>query len=633
MIQRILPLVCIAASLAAVEHPPLFLSDERAAEIREAVGEKDTHHHLAETLMRQRVEAGTLDAYGGGNNGYRRSYKAREAALLSRIVGDDATRKKYADIAFEALKGVYGEGQDRVPDDGYGLSRAMMSMGFGIAYDWCHDVWSDEQRAWVEGKIDTALAKWPKYGHANLGHARASNWVAVCRGGELVLLLCRGRDETDEGAKRRDKLIKELKRHIDAAFGDLGMCQEGIGYTEYPGGFLLPAILAAREAGDETLWNAAQKKKWWKGAMYGESFQGEERKFIMHGVAHTSNFNEGWTSLLHAFVPDEEKPYYMWFYDRHMGRRSNMSAVHIFDGQRAGTVWAMVYYPEDVEAEDPTGVYPPLAVDSHGFNLFRNRWQDEDDILASVMSDTKWHSHSWDMAEALAINVMAANSRYFGGPGKKRRVPDHSTLLVDGRPYKGGKGLGRRGEANGEQIATGSTDHGAYVVVGGGKQYRAMGVDDVHRHMVADFSLGDGRGLISTLDLITSSKEHTYTWQGNLGAEKESRDSLEVGVRPEGGRPSFLIRGRDEGFLKGWVLHPADAELSADGDPVRIETAGTDAQIWVAFVVGSGNPPEARIEGEGLGTTLTVGGTTLSYDPDAKGMVAESDAGKISRPE
>ncbi|MFP4053372.1 MAG: hypothetical protein ACLFV7_05855, partial [Phycisphaerae bacterium] len=520
---------------------------------------------------------------------------------------DTFTGKKYADLAYKTIEGIWKDKLPRTPTRGSGLARAMQSLGVGIAYDWCYPMWSQQQRSFVEDKIDEALNAWPRFGHANLGHQRASNWAAVCRGGEMVLLLAAGGDKNR--TDRYKKVKRELERHIQSAFGSLGVTQEGIGYTEYPGGFLMPAAYACASVGDGDLLEKLRKIESWRLAMYAENFQPHDRKVLQTGVGHSSNYDEGWVSLLWNLVPEKHQPYYAWFYDRHMGVKAPASSdLERFDSDRAGTVWAVLYYPTDVTPKDPTGVYPCGAADDRGHYFFRSRWQDENDILTSIMADTVHHSHAWDQPEQLALNLMGYNTRFIGGPGKKREDKLYSTLLVDGK-YN----IRHSVRLTGKKVHFEADKTAGYAIVDGGSLYKELGVDEAKRHLLVDFSKDGSTALLATLDRIRSEKEHTYTWQANLG-DDEGADDVKLSPGTEAGRPTFLMKGRNDGYVKGWVVFPADAKLSADGDPLQIEVTGGTQNIWVVMLVGKGTPPKASIVGKGPDAVLTVGGKSVSYN-------------------
>ena len=141
--------------------------------------------------------------------------------------------------------------------------------------------------------------------------------------------------------------------------------------------------------------------------------------------------------------------------------------------------------------------------------------------------------------------------------------------------------------------------------------YKSLAVDDLQRHVLVDFSLGKDAAVLSTLDRVKSSKTHAYTWNVNLGDDKGD-GGIKVAAGSEAGRQTFLLKGKN-GWVKGWVLHPADARIKT-GDPLQIETKGADTDIWIAMLVGNGTPPKGAITGEGLASVLKIAGQTIRFD-------------------
>jgi hypothetical protein len=272
-----------------------------------------------------------------------------------------------------------------------------------------------------------------------------------------------------------------------------------------------------------------------------------------------------------------------------------------------------------VAAKDPTGVFPPVYYDeTRGFAFLRNRWKDWDDIQVTISADAYKNAMGWDQPDALALNLMAFNTRFFGAHAKRGTISAYSALLVDGK-YGSGKSLGKADTCE-------PAKDGAYVIADGGPTYAELKCDSVQRHLLAKFAGEGSQALLSTLDRIKSATAHTYTWQGNLGNETGD-DGIVAGGGQEAGRPMFLLKGRNEGFVKGWVVHPADAAVEAKGDPLRITAKGGDADIWLVMLVGQGTPPEATVTGTGLDSVLTVAGRKVRFDAKANRIKAEQPGG------
>jgi len=601
----------------------LFITPERLTELRGLVQQDGTHEAAAFASMKKRVDnPDMLAAYPTGGGGkYEPGFRGREAALISLLESDASAQKKYADIALEmTMKSIKGD-KDQSHNQkgklvnmwtGYGLARAIIGMNVAITYNWMQGSWEDADKKEVVEAISKALDAWPKYSHANFGRARASNWVAVCRGGELVMILASGEDSSR--GERVTFLTKELSRHMKSGFGSEGVGQEGAGYIEYPGQFLLPAAYGLAQKGDDSLLKQAKEIGWWKMVMYGytlqsQKFDDQDRKFLQWGVGVLGP-HEGWVSLLFNLVPDDQVPYYTWFYDRYTGLLSAKEGKNTgFDCHRAGTTWALIYYPTGVTAKDPTGVFPPSLLDSHGFAFFRNRWQNENDIQVLAISDDVHHRNAWDQPDNLGLRLIAQNAAFIAGPGKKRDVQGYSTLLIDGK--FGGK---KTTSLTGKQVEFTPSATGGLFIADGGSLYKNMGVDSAVRQTAVSFTAPEkNQGLISTLDTVKSSSSHEYTWQANLGAPRAEGD-VKVKATNDGGRPGFLLEAGN-GYVKGWVLNPADAKVKA-GEPLQITTSGSEAQLWVVLYTGEGAPPTATISGEGMSSTLEVDGKKISFAGD-----------------
>ncbi|MFP4106917.1 MAG: hypothetical protein ACLFVU_12615, partial [Phycisphaerae bacterium] len=589
-------LLSTAVSLAEeVSHPRLFLTEKKVQSLRKAIEVKGSHHQRAYAALKARVDGhiAEKDMYGGSK--YWPSYVAREAALLS-VIGPEKDRKKYATLACDVWRYVYGKGHKVSPVRGSGLAKGMMSLGLGLSYDWCYNTWTDEQREYVQKKVDEALKAWPGARHPNVSGKMVSNWAAVMRGGEMVLRLAAGADTDD---KRYKKIRYDLMMHSINAFGSLGMTQEGLGYTEYPGGFLMPAAYAAAQLGDAGVLGVLRSKQSWRLAMYSHSFMDHPtRKFLMSGVSHQSNYDEGWASLLLNLPAEDQMPYYLWFYDRHMGVKGPHADEEMFDANRAGTVWSLLYYPVEVKPKDPTGVFPQAVGDKRGYYFFRNRWKDANDIQLSLMADSVHHRRAWDQPEIFAINILAHDTRFIGGPGKKRDQELYSTLLIDGK-YS----TRATGNAGGKTKDFTVTENGGYVIVDGSEHYGKLGCTSAERHGLVHFTAPEkNTAVFATLDRVKADESRTFTWQANLGNESED-GGVKLSSGSEAGRPFFLMKGKGDAYVKGWVLSHPDATITAKGDPLRIDVKGSKADLWVVMYIGSGTPPKATITGSGLGST------------------------------
>jgi hypothetical protein len=62
-------------------------------------------------------------------------------------------------------------------------------------------------------------------------------------------------------------------------------------------------------------------------------------------------------------------------------------------------------------------------------------------------------------------------------------------------------------------------------------------------------------------------------------------------------------------------MHPQDAEIGNGTDPFQLTVTSETADIWVVLLTGSGQPPMARIVGEGLRSGIEVQNIQVFLDP------------------
>jgi len=597
------------------EHPRLFITPQHIAQLREAVGRRDSFHERVYNAIKQRVDRNDWrDYHAPANNA--RAALAREAALVYQVTADT----HYAELAYQALMAITNSPRERGQlDDGEGIDRAAVGMGFAIAYDWCHTGWSDDQRDEVHELILRGLDAWVGYGHGNFGGEMVSHWVPICRGAELIMMLA-----TYEETHRpeRFKLLKTwLRAHLTNAYSATGISQEGIATTAEAGLYLIPAVLALRDVGDDALDDAFDTRRWWRLAMYTGAATinpDGDRRYLPGGISPGILEPVGWASLLIPTVPPEHRDHYHHFYARHVGLKSTGEDRDRFDDGRAGATWALLYRPTAFNEIDPRGQMPRTFVDrQRGTMLFRNKWIDGEDVLVSITADALSQPRAWNQPEALSIGIIGFGNTFVGGPGKQANSRYFSTLLVDGKHH----------DHDADAPVTGKVgsftphEHGGYAIVHGGAQYEALDVESVERHLFVDFSNTSGSAVLGVLDRIQSSAEHEYAWQLNVG-DDVSDTGLKLADGEEADRTTFTLTGPNGGYLKAWVMTPEDATLELD-DPLRVKTTNAITDIWVVMLVGTGEPPTATISGEGLDAAIIVDGATLRYDRNTGRMIRE----------
>jgi hypothetical protein len=91
----------------------------------------------------------------------------------------------------------------------------------------------------------------------------------------------------------------------------------------------------------------------------------------------------GWFSQGFGAIPDPSKPALLWVYRNFCAKADPQGFDTVNYPHRA--ILALVNWPVGVEPKNPAEVMPRTSVDRiHGYYVFRNRWQDADDIVVTA---------------------------------------------------------------------------------------------------------------------------------------------------------------------------------------------------------------------------------------------------------
>ncbi len=330
--------------------------------------------------------------------------------LLYQLTGD----RKYADLGRRSFE-LAMEGQ-RDRDDRYswvapgGALRAGPVLGwYAVGYDLCYDGWDEPTREKFGKAIenyDAGIEKSDARGHVKLETLVSgtmppfSNHFGMQVGGAaLALMAVSGEPWVNQ--QRIDSLLKiseqSMIRNVTEGFGDGGFFAEGDGTGSMASHIVyLTAIQAWKNAMGMDFVNSGRPNvimtalKWFYLTVVrnGKPDIWPIRGAYPHNVWDRKLSGAGYVGTGLGVVTNEQKQAIKWF-NNHLLLPHDIKAGIAYD---AGvyphqSLSAFVNWPSDLEERNPGEVLPHSYRDStFGFYAWRNRWQDENDIVMSVLT-------------------------------------------------------------------------------------------------------------------------------------------------------------------------------------------------------------------------------------------------------
>lgn len=327
--------------------------------------------------------------------------------LLYQLTGE----RKYADLGrqcFEkALEGYRDRDRRYAFQAPFGALRAGPVLGWtALGYDLCYDGWDEAFRT----RVARALANYDEGGKRNDMNLAAltrgsmppfSNHFGMQAGGAALALLALRGDPGVDGAKVEGLMAvsqKSMLRELTEGFGDGGFFAEGDGTGSMASHIVFMTALQAwkNAAGKDFVtprpgasW-AALKWIFLTVPRGGTMDFWPKRGGYPHNVwARDGLSGAGYFAFPFGVLPDDERAALLWFYNRHLAERDRASGTpcDTTNPYPHLAVCAFVNWPRGLREKSPDAVLPHCYCDTKwGFYACRNRWQDEDDVVVSVLT-------------------------------------------------------------------------------------------------------------------------------------------------------------------------------------------------------------------------------------------------------
>ena len=353
--------------------------------------------------------------------------------LLFQLTGD----QKYAALGRESVEKAMAGVRDR--DDRYalvnpgGFLRAGPSVGaIAMAYDLCYDGWDEEFRRKVAvtlqhydgghtGRDGSGQMTMERLALKPQMHPGSNHWGMEV-GGAAQALLAIMNDPGVDMEKLQPMLnanIQCLLRNLTQGFGDGGFFAEGDGTGSMSSHIaFLSGLQAWKIAGGKDFIAPRPNVPWltlkWafltvptgKNPLnLRDGFP--ERGAYPHNIwERTALSGAGYFAFGFGCLPGDYQPGLLWFYNHHLkaaddkaGTPCDTTSVYPHDA-----VLAFINWPVGLPERNPGDVMPHAYRDTKwGFYAWRNRWQDQDDTVISILTRTAKGNYAVRAETALTI--------------------------------------------------------------------------------------------------------------------------------------------------------------------------------------------------------------------------------------
>jgi hypothetical protein len=379
--------------------------------------------------------------------------------LLYRLTGD----RRFADLGRECMDKALDGTMDRDTRYSYrkpsGALRAGPVLGWtALGYDLCYDGWDEAYRQMAAKALSTySEGQWCTLEELTRGerqHPGSNHWGMQVGGAAMALLAVMG-DPGADAAKIGGLLEQSRKAmlvNMTQGFGSGGFFAEGDGTGSMSSHIVfLSALQAWRTAAGKDFYTPRPNAQWmdlkwfFLTALGGDpmnlraSFP--DRGEYPHNIWARTGLSGGcYFGIGLGVATEEQKAAILWFYN-HSGMKE-ADARGGFGLDAPGpyphhSVVSFVNWPVGMPEKEPGQVLPHAYYDNRwNFYAWRNRWQDRDDVIISILTHASKGNYGCKAENTLTVWGAGKRQKWGtvtdGFKGDFAPAADGSTVLVTG---------------------------------------------------------------------------------------------------------------------------------------------------------------------------------------------------------
>jgi hypothetical protein len=576
------------------EHPRLIFRQQQLPRLREKAKTDYGQAILAQLKIALDSE---IEYDGYKPNG---GYHAAGHCFLSLLNND----RQAAETAWQIVEKSMNNPGPRL------LEQAPIVAGIALAYDLCYHAW-DENRlqkitSWLAQESHILIEGMPDRGW---NPNSWSNWSARARGAAglatLAIMLEPPEFFAQSNLEPTDswRLLKiserNVKRLLKIGIGDRGFGTEGDHYTTEPLVLTIIPFLQAYQnvLGQDLISNSSAE--WFLPQYIMRMVESNgELSFPAYGRHRAgpggSLFALGWET-----VPEKFLPAVQWFFQQHFGWQGDRSfGIGTYGPYEAA--FALMGYRDDIVPKNPGEILGHVLVDEQkGFYVFRDRWQDSNDFVASIYLKQEPLKASWSFPDTGSFRIWGLGGKWAKAGPSHPDPKNENVVAIANQPADAWQ------DAKGAQlIFFDSSPDGSGVV--SFRHYNWL------RSFAVDYSGASGvPGLFVVVD--------KFDPEDNQSDEKTWRMHTEGDVSIQG--QSFTIQSNSGSTMQATFVTPDGVNIAFEPEETGgvIRATGGD-EFFLVMTVQKGLPPEVEISGRGLNAQVQVGDRTISFQDEKIGL-------------
>lgn len=556
------------------EHPRLIFRRDQIPDLQRKA---KTRYGKAILTQLKNTLAQPISYQGYVPNG---GYHAAGYCLLF-ILNQD---QQAAAIAWQLVKNSINQPGSRL------FEQSPIVAGVALAYDLCYEGWTQEQintiTPWLAQQTAILIE-----GEADRGwNPKAwSNWSARARGAAGLAALTIFDAEFDPPLPPQIGMITLLKiaerniiRFLNIGIGDHGFGSEGDHYTTEP---LILAVIPFLQAYQNVMGKNLVKRssaEWFLPHYLIRGVEREETLSIPTYGRHRRYAGGSLFAMGLRLVPEKFLPGVMWGFNRYWGMQGDKTFGITSPYQVA---YLLMGYPDHISLKNPAKVLSWVLVDEQkGFYVFRNRWRNKDDFVASIYLKREALPGSWSFPDAGSFRIWGLGENWaIAGPSDGKRESENVVIRKQGE------------NPTTQPIFFQSLKNGSGVV--------SLEGDNWIRSFAVDYSKKSGfPGLFVVVDKFTNhGSEQTWVMhtEGKVILSEQQ----------------FIIKKNSGTTMQGTFISPETVKLSCESTEkgAKILAKGGN-QFFVVMTVQSKTSPEIEVSGKGLNAVVKVGNKKISFE-------------------